>query len=164
VSDGRIERYRRLFEYEKDSHAKVLASLEGVAPERRGPGAYAQALSLFAHIAAARRLWLFRLGHAAEPPTEFFPTGLTLEQLRNAITVMEAAWSDVLAGMDEGELDRVFEYQSLDGPRFRNTIEDILTQLFGHSLYHRGQIALLMRQVGAPPAETDYVFWTRQPV
>jgi uncharacterized damage-inducible protein DinB len=45
----------------------------------------------------------------------------------------------------------------------RNSIEDILTQLFGHSCYHRGQIAQLLRSIGAEPAVTDFVFWTREP-
>lgn len=46
----------------------------------------------------------------------------------------------------------------------RYVVEDILTQLFGHSWYHRGQIALLVRACGGQPAETDFVFWTREPV
>ena len=41
-------------------------------------------------------------------------------------------------------------------------VEDILTQLHGHSLYHRGQIALLLRAMGAEPVSTDFVFWTRE--
>jgi len=36
--------------------------------------------------------------------------------------------------------------------------------LFGHSWYHRGQIAMLLRSIGAEPAVTDIVFWARQPV
>ena len=59
---------------------------------------------------------------------------------------------------------RDFEYVSLDGPRFRSRVDDILTQLFGHSWYHRGQIALLVRSIGAEPAVTDFVFWTREPL
>jgi uncharacterized damage-inducible protein DinB len=43
-------------------------------------------------------------------------------------------------------------------------VEDILTQLFGHSSYHRGQVALLIRDLGGEPAVTDYVFWVREPV
>ncbi|HEY7544618.1 MAG TPA: DinB family protein [Blastocatellia bacterium] len=59
---------------------------------------------------------------------------------------------------------RVFEYSSLDGGRFRNSVEDILTQLFGHSLYHRGQIALLLRSIEAEPAATDFVYWSREAI
>jgi uncharacterized damage-inducible protein DinB len=66
--------------------------------------------------------------------------------------------------VDDDELTREFEYQSLDAGRFRNRIEDILAQLFGHSSYHRGQIAMLVRAAGGQPAITDLVFWCRQPV
>lgn len=77
---------------------------------------------------------------------------------------VETAWSRYLANLDDTELRRRFEYRSLEGPRFANVVEEILTQLFGHSWYHRGQIAALVRSLGAEPAVTDFVFWTRQPL
>jgi uncharacterized damage-inducible protein DinB len=51
-----------------------------------------------------------------------------------------------------------------DAGRFRNPVEEILTQLFGHSWYHRGQIAVLVRAAGGTPAITDLIYWCRQPV
>jgi uncharacterized damage-inducible protein DinB len=77
---------------------------------------------------------------------------------------MHREWDDYLAGLDDTELARVFEYRALEGDRFRNRVEDILTQLFGHSWYHRGQVAALIRELGGEPAATDYVFWVREPV
>jgi uncharacterized damage-inducible protein DinB len=73
-------------------------------------------------------------------------------------------WTEYLARLDDAELARVLEYQSLEGPWFHNTVEDILTQLFGHSWYHRGQIASLIRAIGEAPAVTDFVFWAREPI
>ena len=58
----------------------------------------------------------------------------------------------------------MFEYQSLDAGRFRNRIEDILAQLYGHSWYHRGQIACWSAPAGGEPAVTDFVYWCREPV
>jgi uncharacterized damage-inducible protein DinB len=158
------DRYRRWFEYEKDSHAKVLASLESVPPENRALPAFAKAVTLLAHIVAARRLWLFRFGVAKEAPTNFFPEGLTITELASQLSDVHAAWNGYLSRLDDSELARVFTYQSLDSGRFRNSIEDILTQLFGHSWYHRGQIASLVRQAGGKPAATDFVYWTREAV
>ena len=77
---------------------------------------------------------------------------------------MQAAWADYLARLEDTELGRVVEYQSYDAGRFRNRVEDILTQLFGHSWYHRGQIAMLVRAAGGEPAVTDLVYWCREPV
>ncbi len=155
-------RYRRWFEYEKDSHAKTLASLNAMPAELRTSPLFEKAASLLAHMIAARRLWLFRLGIAAEAPREFFPRGVSLADLETGLRETQAAWSSYLGSLDDAQLDRVFEYQSLEGDWYRNSIEDILTQLFGHSWYHRGQIAALVRSAGGEPAATDFVFWTRE--
>jgi len=157
-----IDRYRRWFDYEKDSHAKTIASLHGVPEELRNGEAFRKAVYLMGHIIAARRMWLFRLG-VAEQPSELFPRDVTLEQLKDQLPEMETLWNAYLLGIEDSDLEQVFEYQSYEGPRFRNTIEEILTQLFGHSWYHRGQIAQLVRSMGAEPAVTDFVFWARKP-
>jgi uncharacterized damage-inducible protein DinB len=73
-------------------------------------------------------------------------------------------WVAYFARLNDADLDRVCEYQSYDAGRFRNTIGDILTQLFGHSWYHRGQIAMLVRAAGGEPAITDLIYWCREPV
>ena len=164
MGDAARERYRRWFEYEKDSHAKVLASLDSVPRDLRSSEPFQKAVSLMAHIVAARRLWLFRLGRVKEAPSEFFPANVSLPDLSARVEKMQAEWSEYLEGLTDTELARVFAYQSLEGPGFRNTVEDILTQLFGHSWHHRGQIALLLRSIGVEPAITDFVFWTREPI
>jgi len=163
MSEQMIDRYRRWFDYEKDSHAKTIASLQGVPEELRNGEAFRKAVYLMGHTIAARRMWLFRLG-VAQQPAELFPRDVTLEQLKDQLSEMETLWNTYLLRIEDSDLEQVFEYQSYEGPRFRNTIEEILTQLFGHSWYHRGQIAQLIRSIGAEPAVTDFVFWARQPV
>ena len=156
-------RYRRWFQYEMDAHEKVLDSLERAAAEGSTP-AFQKANDLFAHIVAARRLWLYRFGVLEEGPRDIFPQGVALETLRRIAKEMHDVWLSYLDRLDDAELARVFEYKALDGGAFRNTIEDILTQLFGHSWYHRGQIALLLRTGGGEPATTDFVYWCREPI
>lgn len=163
------DRFRRWFEYEKDSHAKVLASLQAVPLHLRDSEEYRKAVSLMAHLVLARWLWLVRLG-AAPPekaprePEAFFPRDVSVADLPGRIAEMEKAWEAFLTGLDEAEVSRVFEYRALDGAAFRNSVEDVLSQLFGHSWYHRGQIAQLVRGLGAEPAVTDFVYWTREAV
>jgi uncharacterized damage-inducible protein DinB len=167
MSDNAAERFRRLFDYERDSHARVLASLAGVPEELRATEGYRKAAGLLAHIVLARRLWLSRLGAGVAGPknvTDFFPQNVALSDLAAQLEETQAAWTQYLAGLTDEAAARGFEYRSLDGARFRNTVEDILTQLFGHSLYHRGQIALLLRAIGAEPAATDFVYWAREPL
>ena len=163
MNDSLIARYRRWFDYEKDSHRKVLDRLNAVSKEQRESEEFRKAVYLMGHIVAARRMWLFRFGVIKEN-VELFPGETRLDELPTQIEEMEMLWSQYLSQLNDAELARVFEYQSYEGQRFRNTIEEILTQLFGHSWYHRGQIAQLVRSIGAEPAVTDFVFWARESV
>jgi uncharacterized damage-inducible protein DinB len=158
------EQYRRWFQYEKDSHRKVLASLETVPSEGRRSQPFQKALNIMGHIVAARRIWLYRLGASAERPSNLFPSDVTRDDLLAELEAVEREWSDYLQHLSEPELQRVFVYQSTEGDWFRSVVADVLTQLYGHSLYHRGQIASLVRAAGGQPAETDFIFWSREPM
>jgi len=156
------DQFRRWFEYEKDSHAKVLAALVSVPVALRCSEAFDKAAGLLSHVAAARELWLYRLGATREQLGGFFPTGVSLPDLEARLRRTESVWSGYLARLNDADLARSFEYRSQEGEWYRNSIQDILTQLFGHSLSHRGQISALVRSLGCEPAATDFVFWTRQ--
>ena len=164
MAAGPAERCRRWFEYEKDCHAKVLAALAAAPKRAKQTKQFRKAVALAGHIVSARQIWLFRLGAARRAPSDFFPGEPTLPELRRRFERMHRAWSGYLARATAKEIARSFDYRSSEGVWYRNRVEDILTQLYGHSLYHRGQIAMLLRSAGAEPPETDFVFWTRRPV
>jgi uncharacterized damage-inducible protein DinB len=159
-----VSQYRRWFEYEKDSHRKVLESFETVPPEGRTSATYQKALDLMGHIVVARRMWLYRLGVNPDRPAAIFPTGVSREALKQDQASMERIWDDYFRGLKEEDLDRVLEYRSLDAGPFRSRLEDILAQLYGHSWYHRGQIASLVKASGGQPAATDFIYWSREAI
>ena len=162
MASTRADQYRRWFEYEKDSHRKVLASLAAAPAQSRVLAPFQKATALLGHIVAARWLWLFRFNVAPQGPAGIFPSNVTLDALTRQLGEMESAWDAYLAGLDDAELDRQFTYRSLEGDWFSNRVEDVLAQLFGHSWYHRGQIAALLRSMDCEPAVTDFIFWTRE--
>jgi uncharacterized damage-inducible protein DinB len=158
------DQYRRWFEYEKDSHRKVLESLLAVPLDRRSSDTFQKSIELMAHVIAARWLWLFRLGAAASAPAELFPRNVPLDNLASRLEDMEKAWAAYLSPLSDADIARVFEYRSLEGEWYRNTVQDILAQLFGHSWYHRGPVAALVRALNGEPAVTDFLFWTREAI
>ena len=87
-----------------------------------------------------------------------------VKALAEQFAAMEEPWRAYLGDLTEAELDRRFLYTALDGHRWENAVHEILTQLHGHSLYHRGQVALLLRLIGETPPVTDYVYATRRAV
>lgn len=158
------DRYRHWFAHEAHAHAKLFESLRSVPEAGRSSPEYHRAIGLVAHLVAARATWLFRLGGGPKHEGGIFPADRRLEDVQGDWSAVEGRWSEFLAGLDDADLTRDVEYQSSDGGRFHNTVEEILTQLVGHSPYHRGQIAMLVHQAGGTPALTDYIYWRRKPL
>jgi uncharacterized damage-inducible protein DinB len=159
-----IDQYKAWFEYEKEAHSKTIASLIAIPTKRRNIKEFQKAVNLFAHIVGARIMWLHRFGFLKEKPIDLFPTKVDVNSLFSIADKMHSLWDDYFNILDEKELNRVFEYKSTEGLWYSNKIEELLTQLFGHSWYHRGQIAMLVRMIGGTPAETDYVYSKRLPI
>jgi uncharacterized damage-inducible protein DinB len=154
------DRIRRWYDYERDCNAKSLQMLASVPVERRSAPEFQKAVGRMAHLVAARRRWLSRLGHWPESPS-LFPQSTTLDELPALVTSTEAAWVAYLGQLDDDQLAREIDYRTDDGRTFRWTVEGVLTQLFGHAWYHRGQIAQLVAQLGGKAVDTDYIFWCK---
>jgi uncharacterized damage-inducible protein DinB len=88
-----------------------------------------------------------------------FPQGTALTDLPALVGDTEAAWVTYLSRLDEQELARMLEWEAADGRRYRWDVEGILTQVFGHAWYHRGQIAQLVPLLGGKTVDTDYILW-----
>lgn len=155
-----IEHFRWWYEHEKDANAKSIAMLESVPePARTQPG-FARAMGKMGHLVVARQMWLYRLGHAAYKPQEWFPVW-SFDELRANVSAIQDSWTTYLATLTEPELAREFEYTGADGVRRRWPLLDLLTQVGGHAWYHRGQIAMLVKDLGGAAVDTDYIFWNR---
>ncbi|WP_027382214.1 DinB family protein [Epilithonimonas caeni] len=63
--------------------------------------------------------------------------------------------------LNERNFDEIIAYRNSKGDDFQNSIQEILFHFINHSTYHRGQIAMLMKQAGLEPINTDYIFYKR---
>ncbi|WP_374443207.1 DinB family protein [Epilithonimonas sp.] len=63
--------------------------------------------------------------------------------------------------LNERNLDEIIVYRNSKGDDFQNSIQEIFFHFINHSTYHRGQIAMLMKQAGLEPIATDYIFYRR---
>jgi uncharacterized damage-inducible protein DinB len=163
------DHFQRLIEHDARANRQVLQSLRGAqrALERDGAAAgapaFTRAVEVFAHILAARRIWLSRIDAATVPPPEVFPAGWSLEQCGHECGELDGAWSAFLRAMPAAALADEVRYTSTEGQPWRSRIDDILTHVATHGAYHRGQIARLVAEAGGEPAETDYILSARRP-
>ncbi len=158
-----ILRYRNLYEHEKDSNARLLAMLNSVPKQARSDARFSQAVNLAAHLVACRENWLDRILTKGERQAPWFEDAADLAALPARFEATEAAWTAYLAARDDSELAAEFTFPLRGGQEFRFYVEGQLLQLVGHGNYHRGQIALLVDQLGGQSVDTDYLFWTCSP-
>jgi uncharacterized damage-inducible protein DinB len=177
------ERFVTWYQYERDCNAKTIRMLESVPQSARGSEQFARSVGKLTHLAMARYMWLNRLGEWERRPDDFFsrlaplPASADsatrsaywfpkapLEELPAIFRGVEEQWTRYLASLTDNDLMRDFEFVGYDGKRRRWRIVDLLTQVFGHACYHRGQIAMLVKELGGEAVDTDYIFWNRPTV
>ena len=143
--------YQRLVKYEFRANRLVADALRDEA----GPP-----LTLFAHILASQRLWLDRL--TGSPQALPVWPALSKRDCIRLLSELENDWSMFLEGLSEERLAESYEYVNTKGEPWTSTVADTLTHLITHSCYHRGQIALRMREAGQDPPYTDFIDATRR--
>ena len=111
--------------------------------------------------AAAEWIWLERWrGHSPNrllPEAEFETVEMSMRRLAE---IDRELW-DYVTGLNETDLEGKREYVTTEGKPYSNGLQDMLLHLINHSSYHRGQVASLLRQVGATPLATDLILYLR---
>lgn len=158
---ARIEIYRTWYEQEKHANGEMLKMLASVPADGREDPRYQRALVLAAHLSACRENWLDRMTGVGAGSADWWPKSADLSELPGRFAAMEARWTGYLAQLDDDGLDMDFEFSAAPekGDTYRWNIEGQIMQLVGHAFYHRGQIALLVGQLGGEPVDTDYLYW-----
>ena len=136
----------RLFDYDdwaNREEVRHLRSLKSPPPH---------SLKILAHIVGTEWLWLGRL--RGEKPAVVWPD-LTLDQIAEQIDRLRDEWPREFGRTD------VVEYVNSKGEKWSSRADDILMHVIIHGGYHRGQIAILVRQSGETPAYTDYIHCVR---
>ena len=140
-----------LFSYNHWCNQQLTAALSGY-----GAQAGEKVIGLFSHILNAHQIWNSRIEQ--EIPT------VGVWDIRPVNTWEEADarnYANTCSILNDTDLSAVLSYTNSSGRPFTNRVSDILFHIINHSTYHRGQIALLLRQQGLEPLPTDYIFYKR---
>ena len=114
--------------------------------------------TLMGHIVAAQFLWLHRI-KALPPPDVKLWGNYTLGQLQAMAEDAGKKWLDFVESQDD--FNRELSYTNYVGEPYTNNVEMIMIHLVNHSSYHRAQIAMLLRQKGLEPINTDFITYDR---
>ncbi|MFQ5690899.1 MAG: DinB family protein [Gemmatimonadota bacterium] len=123
------------------------------------PEAGPRAARIYAHVLGTELVWLDRV-EAVEQSVAIWPEpdGQTCRDLAGRV---RERYTEFLSRLRARELPRPIHYANSAGQEFDTPLEDILLHVALHGSYHRGQIALLLRDAGATPNPTDYIGFVR---
>jgi uncharacterized damage-inducible protein DinB len=153
----------RLFAYTEWANARTVAVIRTLDEEqytRRLESSFPSIADTLGHIVLVEWIWLKRW--KGESPNAAPQVDFAREPLLGKLREVEDERRAFLAGLTDDDLAQPLSYHAIDGLPFTQLLGDLFTHLVNHSTYHRGQLATMLRQVGAVPPSTDFVKFVRE--
>jgi len=146
-----VEYYAEQFQYTKWAQHKLIEVTLGLNPL---PDTIH---SLFSHLILAPEIWFERYHQQSSTGN---PWGLVApaELLLRSAAILEV-WRTEVARLSVEELTQPFTFVDRKGETRELVLEVVVQQLLYHSIYHRGQLAIFIREQGIQVPPTDYLVY-----
>lgn len=142
---------RRLFE--------VIAKAPAEDFTKPVAGSYGSIRNTLVHVMSAEWGWLDRCGghpRGTRLMAEDFPD---LAALTAQWTQVEGWIREFLAGLEDADLNRIIRFSFGDGPEHAMALGEMMHHGANHGVHHRGQVALILREMGHTPGNFDALFY-----
>jgi uncharacterized damage-inducible protein DinB len=160
-----VEDIRLLYAYNSWANHRTLDSCAGLTSEpftRDLGSSFRSVRDTLAHIYGAEWIWLERW-NGRVPSALPFPSDFPdFDSVRSRWAQHEANLDAFIASLTPTELERIIKYKNTQGAPFEGPLWPMLQHVVNHGSYHRGQIATLLRQLGAKPVSTDLIVFHRE--
>jgi uncharacterized damage-inducible protein DinB len=157
-----LETIRELYEYNRWANARSLQAASTVSPAdftKEVGGSFASLRGTLAHVYGAEWIWLERWRGTSPRKLPFALDFPDVETIRSRWQDVERKQKEFLDALDPARLAEVVSYVNLKGESFAYPLGRMLQHVVNHSTYHRGQVATLLRQLGATPLSTDLLLY-----
>ncbi len=160
------EDVRLLHEYDRWANNRILELVGALTPEqftRDLGGSFPSVRDVLLHIVASKWAWLTYWKESAPSDrilTDLFTRSETLFRFADFPTLAAAQvkWAEVEKKEDEfvNEVTDELLGRTLPVGNISISLAHLMHHLANHSTYHRGQIAMMLRQLGAKAQATDF--------
>jgi len=153
-----------LLDYHYWARDRMLAALDLLTPEQFTQpieSSFKSIRDTVVHTMGAEAVWYSRWRGNPEGmlTTERFPN---VDSLRSAWRDLESGVRAFFQELGAEKIETRLEYKSLKGDPHSSSIKQTLQHVVNHTIYHRGQVTTMLRQVGAKaPESTDLINYYR---
>jgi uncharacterized damage-inducible protein DinB len=135
-----------------------LASWPPSSSARRlARGGYGDLLETLAHIYDAQKTWFDRAQTGRSGPRLDLAGAPDIPAVRAKWRQLDADMEAYIAGLDAAALSEAVSYRSYYGGKGSYTRAEMLLHQAFHAHQHRGELALLLTQLGHSPGELDVI-------
>ena len=113
------------------------------------------------HIVWAEQLWLHRWLGRPNPPVAQGADLRSLAEVRSRWEQVERERTAFVAGLNDARLDETRVVKPSTGGEYVHSFRQMFRHFINHSSYHRGQIVVLLRQLGRGAPNTDLIRFYR---
>ena len=149
-------------EWANHRYLDAVAPLDALTFARDLKGSHGGIRGTLVHTYGAEWVWQQRFSGVspqALPGEELIQDVATLRERWAALEAERRVWLEAL-GADAAE--RVIEYRTFKGDVFSGRLWPLVQHVTNHGSYHRGQVAVFLRQIGVKPPTTDLVAFDRE--
>jgi uncharacterized damage-inducible protein DinB len=157
-----VRRIQELYEYNRWANERSFESASKLTLEEYTKDMHSGHRSVrdtFVHFISVEWLYVHRVKgdspKALWSPLEF----PTLAILRDRWVELTREQMTYIAGLTHEQLETPLTYMNLSAKPMTYPLWRILQHGVNHSTYHRGQIATMLRQLGATPEATDLLLY-----
>ena len=156
-----INDLRLLFDYNYWANSKYLKVAEQLSADqftRHVAGTYGSVRNTLVHTMSAEAGWLERCGGPERGPHlkgEDYPT---FKSVVDHWATVEKNMRGFLTSLGEEDLAKPIEFNIGKSP-WSLTLREVLQHVANHGVHHRGQMALLLRELGKVPGNVDILFY-----
>lgn len=157
-----VQNLETLYDYSYWANERLFQVISRLTPEeftQPVAGGHESIRNTMVHVLSTEWGWLSRCG-GHERKAKLDPSDYsTAEALVDAWNRVEGYVRNFLDELDDEELARRIDYTGGEGKKCSMPMGELLQHAAIHAAHHRGQIALLLRELGYAPGHFDLLFY-----
>ena len=139
------------FEFNSLMNKKLLGKIKKL-PDKE------ECIRFFSHLINSQKKWMARIvQYPKDPEMDWWDPVYPFNKLDEEWNKSLKDWIDYLNSKTEDELFEEAKFIGYDGGNWSVPFKDIALQLNYHSIHHRAQMQLFIRQQGLEPDFVDYI-------
>jgi uncharacterized damage-inducible protein DinB len=154
-----------LITYDEWASTRIVTALAALDDaQRREPdgSSFGSVHGTFGHLVGAQWIWLERWRGDSPGGAPDWVLLDDFDELAARLRTIEVQRRGLLEGMGARALSTEVSYRTLAGRENRDPLLELVRHAVNHATYHRGQLALRLRQFRVAPPATDYILWRRE--